>query len=111
MLVIWMITMPDELSKPLRKRRLVLCMGTDCNSRGQAESLHNKLVALLGERGPAWVSRGPVRWEIAACLNICGLGPNLVVYPEGTPYHNLDQEILDAIVRKVLQEANSEGNV
>jgi (2Fe-2S) ferredoxin len=103
--------MPDERSKPLRKRRLVLCMGTDCNSGGQAESLYNKLVELLGERGPAWISKGPVRWEIATCLNMCGLGPNLVVYPEGTPYHNLDPETLEGIVRKSLQEANPEGNL
>ena len=102
--------MPDEIAKPLRKRRLVLCMGTDCNSQGQAEPLCNRLVELLGERGPAWVSRGPVRWEIAACLNMCEQGPNLVVYPEGIPYHHLDAETLGGIVRKCLQEANPEGS-
>jgi (2Fe-2S) ferredoxin len=82
-------------------------MGPYCNANGAAEALCDTLTDLLGERGPAWVARGPVRWEIATCLSMCGAGPNLIVYPQGTVYHELDAKMLDQIVRQCLQETSA----
>src|SRR5260370_26312131 len=97
--------LPDDQNKPVRKLRLVLCMGQYCNLRGQAEPLYDKMTELLGERGPAWAAKGPVRWEIATCLDMCGAGPNLVVYPENAAHNHLDAPTLEAIVRQCLAEA------
>jgi (2Fe-2S) ferredoxin len=98
--------MSDKISTPSRKRRIVLCMGPYCNSGGGAERLCDKLTELLGERGPAWMAKGPVRWEIATCLSMCGAGPNLLVYPEGTAYHNLEPKLLEQIVRQCLEDVS-----
>ncbi len=99
--------LPDEQFKAVRKRRLVLCMGQYCNQRGQAEPLYSKMTELLGERGPAWAAKGPVRWEIATCLDMCGAGPNLVVYPEDVAHNHLDVPSLEIIVRQCLEDVES----
>lgn len=91
------------------KKRIVLCMGQYCNRSGQAEPLYARLEALLGERGPAWLAKGPVRWEIATCLSMCGGGPNLIVYPGETVYNHLDLDTLDRVVRALLDEAAQGG--
>jgi (2Fe-2S) ferredoxin len=92
-----------------RKCRIVLCMGQYCNRGGQAEPLYNRLTELLGERRPAWSATGPVRWEIATCLSMCGAGPNLVVYPDDMACNHLDIATLEAVVEDVMQRANSGG--
>jgi len=97
----------DQQSKLVRKRRLVLCMGQYCNLRGQAEPLYDKMTELLGERGPAWAAKGPVRWEIASCLDMCGAGPNLVVYPENVAHNHLDVKTLESIVRQCVEESDT----
>ncbi len=95
--------MTDE--KPRRKKRLVLCMGAYCNRGGQAEPLYEMLRKALGEIGPAWTSKSPVRWEIANCLSMCGAGPNMIVYPEDIAYNHLDEKQLAEILNALLKEA------
>lgn len=92
------------------KKRVVLCMGQYCNRGGQAEPFYSLLERLLGERGPAWMAKGPVRWEIAACLSMCGGGPNLIVYPDETVYNHLDLATLEQVIRALLEEAAREGD-
>ena len=86
------------------RRRIVLCMGRYCNQGGQAESLEACLTEYLGERGPAWRMKGPVRWEIANCLSYCGAGPNLILYPEDEIHHHMDRDTLEALVRSWLEQ-------
>jgi (2Fe-2S) ferredoxin len=101
--------MADDL-KPLttpRKRRIVLCMGQYCNRGGQAEPLYEMLRQRLGEPGPAWSAPNKrLRWEIANCLSMCGAGPNLVIYPERVDHHYVDEATLEAILQKLLREAD-----
>ncbi|WJW75853.1 (2Fe-2S) ferredoxin domain-containing protein [Thiohalobacter sp. IOR34] len=47
----------------------------------------------LGLTGP-----GGVRINSAGCLDRCGEGPVLVVYPEGVWYSYVDQEDIDEII-------------
>ncbi|MBI5958554.1 MAG: (2Fe-2S) ferredoxin domain-containing protein [Chloroflexi bacterium] len=93
--------MPDQPTKPAR-RRFVLCMGQHCNQGKQAEPLYERMSQELGDPGPAFMSRKPITWEIANCLSMCELGPNLVVYPEGTAYHDLDVAALERILHEYL---------
>jgi len=45
---------------------------------------------------------GQVRVNNAGCLDRCGLGPVLVVYPEATWYSYVDREDLDEIIQSHL---------
>lgn len=56
-----------------------------------------KRVKALGLAGP-----GGVRINTAGCLDRCGEGPVVVVYPEGTWYTWVDQEDIDEIIDRHL---------
>jgi len=45
-----------------------------------------------------------VRINNAGCLNRCGLGPMLVIYPEGTWYQYKTEADLDEIIQSHLQD-------
>lgn len=85
-------------------KRLVLCLGSHCNAGRRAAALEKILIERLGPRGPAWMSSGPLRWEIANCLSMCGAGPNLIVYPDDHEYHHLDEAALRALLDELLAE-------
>lgn len=84
-------------------------MGAYCNLGGRAEPLHAQLCAAFGEPGPAFMARGPVSWEVASCLDMCGAGPNLILYPEDEAHHALDAERLQQIIGRLRDERGGEG--
>jgi (2Fe-2S) ferredoxin len=79
-------------------------MGPYCNQGGQAQPLEAMLTAHLGERCPAYRMRGPLVWEIASCLSMCGAGPNAVTYPDGRSHHALTVPALAAIIRELIDD-------
>ena len=84
------------------RTRLVLCMGAFCNQYGRAKPLEHCLRDRLGETGPAWRAEGPLRWETANCLSMCGAGPNVVVYPDETSHHQMTVAKLNALLDALL---------
>jgi (2Fe-2S) ferredoxin len=91
------MTMADDT------RRIVLCMGPYCNQGGRAEAFYERLRAELGDPVPAFMARGPVSWETANCLDMCGGGPNLVIYPDETWYHQLDPAALEQVITDIVR--------
>ncbi len=88
-----------------RRIRLVISMGKTCNAYGEAESLHKRLVAVLGELDDFRSTR-TVHWERANCLDRCGEGPNLVFYPQGIWFHHTDLPTLERIIAQFRAHAN-----
>jgi (2Fe-2S) ferredoxin len=43
-----------------------------------------------------------IRAQKSGCLDVCGLGPSMVVYPEGVFYGNVQLEDVNEIVEKHL---------
>lgn len=89
-----------------QRKRFVLCMGEFCNQGGQAAALYERLREELGDPCPAFMARGPVSWETANCLDMCGGGPNMIIYPEETWYHRLDLDTLEQAIREHLPDAD-----
>ena len=88
---------------PPGRKRIVLCMGQYCNHGGQAEPLHERLRAELGDPHPAFMSRQPVTWETANCLSMCGAGPNLIIYPDDMALNHLDLAALEQTIAEHLR--------
>lgn len=67
--------------------------GRRCCGRGHGDEALQHTRALLKEQG---VFR--CRADAVACLGRCGMGPCLVVYPEGRWYRYTSLETLEAVV-------------
>lgn len=86
-----------------QKIRLVICMSKKtCNTYGEAEPLYQQLLETLGEPSDFRCTKN-VRWEQANCLGQCGLGPNLVFYPEGDWSYYTESDDLEQIIQKFLE--------
>lgn len=81
----------DDGTKP-RRKRIVLCMGEFCNMGRRASKLYKQLE-------PAIAGKPCIKLETARCLNLCGAGPNLVIYPDNVVYHALDDAALADVIR------------
>lgn len=97
------IILVDSLMSCLSEiKRLVICMSKKtCNAHGEADPLYQHLVDVLGEPSD-FRCKKTVRWEYANCLGQCGLGPNLVFYPDGNWFHYTDSEKLEHIIQEFI---------
>lgn len=88
------------------ERHVFFCLnkredGAACCTDHNAEAMFDytkQRVKKLGLNG-----KGKVRINRAGCLDRCGEGPLLVVYPEAVWYTFLDQTDLDEIIESHLQ--------
>jgi (2Fe-2S) ferredoxin len=74
----------------------VCTQGPWCPRDGDAEGVHKTLKKLASEHG----LKHKVRINHSGCLNQCGHGPMMVVYPENVWYHHLDP----AKARQIFEE-------
>ena len=85
------------------QRHVLLCTGPSCCTpeEGMAawEVLKKELKDAGIETGPGACYRTKV-----GCLRICGHGPTMVVYPEGTWYHDMTADKIDRFVQEHLIE-------
>ncbi len=63
-----------------------------------------ELVNAFKERLQATGSTKKIRVQRAGCLDLCGKGPAMVVYPEGVFYGNVQQGDVAEIVEKHLEK-------
>jgi (2Fe-2S) ferredoxin len=89
---------------PPRRTRIVLCRGQYCNMSRRADKLYKRLEVLVddinGDQYPK-----PVKLEIASCLDMCGAGPNLVIYPDGIVCNGVEENMLDQIVTEHVKKS------
>lgn len=83
------------------RRRIVLCIGPKCHARGDVDAFYERLRACLGYPNP--LSRAPLKWEAANCLDQCDHGPNLVLHPAGHWWHHLDDAQLEAFIAQEIE--------
>ncbi len=76
--------------------RVIVCTGVNCKAAGCGQRIYRRLEALLAEADPL---RPPFLLRTANCLDMCGDGPNMVIYPGNRRYNHLDEDAAEAIVR------------
>lgn len=87
--------------QPPRRKRIVLCMGEFCNMSRRADTLYRQLQPCVAEANAHGAN---LKLETARCLNMCGAGPNLVIYPDDLVFNKLDETKLDALMREYLPQ-------
>ena len=90
----------DERTGRIFERHVFVCTSGDwCPAvDGDGLGVHARLKRLVAEAGLA----GRVRVNKSGCLDQCGHGPMVVVYPEGVWYWGVQPEDAEEIVREHL---------
>lgn len=99
--------MTEQISRP-RRKRVVLCMGAFCNMSGRAKPLYRQLDEAVYAMNGGDLFAGPIKLEVANCLSMCGIGPNLMVYPEARAVNGLDSEKLQRVIDYLRAEIDGE---
>lgn len=82
-----------------RRKRVVLCMGEFCNLGRRADKLYRQLQPLVTEANAHGAN---LKLETARCLNMCGAGPNLIIYPDNLIFNDMDEAKLADIASEHL---------
>ena len=81
-----------------RRHAFVCVTGADCPLDGPAVEIHKAMKAAVRDKGLAEA----VRVNKSGCLEQCGHGPMMVVYPEGTWYSHLTMADAERVAREHL---------
>jgi (2Fe-2S) ferredoxin len=85
------------------KRHILLCTGPNCCTAEEGQAAWEALKKELRERGLLEGDNACYRTRVG-CLRICCHGPQALVYPEGTWYHNLSVDRIPQFVQQHLIE-------
>jgi (2Fe-2S) ferredoxin len=94
----------NQRSEPLGQYRyhIFVCTSGKTCPLSNSEKVHKTLKKAVSEAG----LKAVVRVNHAGCMNQCGHGPMVVVYPEDTWYCGVDEEGARAIVNQHLLHGN-----
>ncbi len=87
-----------------RRKRIVLCMGEFCNLGRRGDKLYRQLQPLVSEANAQGAN---LKLETARCLNMCEVGPNLIIYPDSLIFNDMDEAKLAAIAREHITPRDS----
>ena len=90
----------DQMAEHIWERHVFVCTGGDwcATIDGDGLGVHARLKQLVAQNG----LKGRIRVNHAGCLDQCGHGPLVVVYPEGVWYWGVTPGDAEEIVREHL---------
>ena len=94
-----------EKSPPRFKKYIFVCENSrdpsvreSCGPRGGTQ-IFDKLKAAVKERG----LEGQIRVSRTGCLDICAMGPNVLIYPDTISYKFVKPGDVDEIIREQIE--------
>ena len=80
------------------KLHILVCNDSDCSEKG-AQQTYDALRQLVKDRN----LKDVVKVSKSTCLDDCELGPNVLVYPQGTMYNSVKPENAKTILEAHLK--------
>ncbi len=93
----------DKLGIGGYQRHVLLCVGPDCCKPDTGQEAWKELKRQIKECGLAKGENACYRTKVG-CLRICDSGPTMLVYPEGTWYHDMTADRIPRFVQQHLVE-------
>lgn len=87
----------DKLNIGGYKRHLFICTAGVCAEKVKALEVWEYIKSRFSKLG---LTDGVAFRTKADCLRVCTEGPIVIVYPEGTWYHRVDQNIAEKIIQE-----------
>ena len=75
------------------KLHVFVCNDSDCTAKGSQQP-YDSLKQLVKDRN----LKAEVKVSNSTCLDDCEIGPNVLVYPKGIIYNNVNAEDLETII-------------
>ena len=79
------------------KKQILVCMNETCKCQG-GDKVFEKLKERIKELNLKKIYR-PSR---VICLGLCGKGPNVLIWPDGTVYSNFTEDRIEDLIQKHL---------
>lgn len=79
------------------KKHVLVCLNDTCKNQG-SDKIYNKLKARIKELN----LKKTYRPSKVICLGLCGKGPNLAIWPEGTVYCGFSEDRIEELIQKHL---------
>ncbi len=79
------------------KKHILVCLNDTCKMQGG-----DKVFEKLKERIKELNLKKTYRPSRVICMGLCGKGPNVLVWPEGTVYCNFKEENVEDLIQKHL---------
>ena len=90
------------------ERLFLVCTGDRCNDPKRGDEGGLSIRETLKSHNKAMGRKRTVRVCSVSCLDLCELGPNMVVEPGHEVYNGLDRKKAMKIYEEVMKEAGSE---
>ena len=95
----------SDAGKP--RHRIVVCRGEYCNIGRRGDKLFARLSAAVDEANAADPLCASARQ--VNCLDMCAVGPNLIVYPEDAVFNQVDADKLEQVIEKFIRNSGPPG--
>ena len=95
------MTSEKGISQPPRRKRIVICLGEYCNLSRRGEKL-------LKQVQPHVIGQPCMKLETARCLDMCAVGPNLVIYPDNLVFNDMNEAKLEVVIREHIKPCDSD---
>ena len=79
------------------KKQVLVCINETCKNQGSL-NIFEKLKARIKELN----LKKSYRPSRVVCLGLCGKGPNIAIWPEGTVYCGFKEERIEDLIQKHL---------
>ena len=79
------------------QKHVLVCLNETCKGQG-SDKVFEKLKARIKELN----LKGTYRPSRVLCLGLCGKGPNVAVWPEGTVYCGFKEDNVEDLIQKHL---------
>lgn len=93
----------EQSSPPPKRTRVVVCRGQYCNIDRRADRFLKRLQERIDQINSSRDAL-PIKLETANCMSMCGIGPNMMLFPQAMLFNELDDDEVERVIDEYLSK-------